>query len=154
MSGGTKRISKKDKTDENRENRSVSVSVSVSVSRRALIAIYCIAVKWGFIDQKLAWVHECIFDSQSFRGWRGREETKAVIFAQVNPSQLKVNSKALFGDVVCCSICHYKRKEGSVNVTNTILIGLFSPSYSCFSFCRHWSCPQNVYRGLATQSVC
>jgi hypothetical protein len=29
-----------------------------------LITIYCIAVKWGFIDQKLALVHECMFDSQ------------------------------------------------------------------------------------------
>jgi hypothetical protein len=35
MSGETEQISKKDKTDENRENR----SVSVSVSRRALIMV-------------------------------------------------------------------------------------------------------------------
>jgi hypothetical protein len=37
----------------------------------AIIGIYCIAVKWGYINQKLAVVQKCMFDSQRVRGWRG-----------------------------------------------------------------------------------
>jgi hypothetical protein len=59
------------------------------------LTIYCIAVKWGFFDQKLALVHECMFDSQRVRGWRGREDPRAVIVAQVHQRQFSFNEVPL-----------------------------------------------------------
>jgi hypothetical protein len=65
-----------------------------TIGNDQILTIYCITVKWGFIDSKLAWVHKCIFDSQRVRGGLGRIP-RAIIIAQVHPRQWSVNETLL-----------------------------------------------------------